>query len=123
EGGPESTVLVRQFGDHWYVIGAVTESIVLEAPENGGDGTPPLTLRGQATAFEGHVEVDIHADGAGLVSEGFVTGSGDGTLGPFEETFDFAVPGGAAHGVVILHSEGGPTLAPWAFTAVRVQYR
>jgi hypothetical protein len=86
--GPETTVLVRQLSDgHWYVVGATTANIVVDAPASGGALSCPLAVSGRALAFEGTVDVRIDAyqpDGDRVVlGSGFVTGSGSPPAGPF----------------------------------------
>ena len=97
-------VLVRQLGDgSWFVIGATTETIVLTTPANGARITSVQPLLGEASAFEGHVDVALYADGRGSpIATTFVTGRGDGVLGQFEGGLDFDVPDGATHGTLVL---------------------
>ncbi len=101
EDGPVTLVFVRQVAgdDSWWVIGAVTESIEVDEPAPQQAIDDPVRLTGRARAFEGTVGVRIVADGsADPVGEGFVTGSGDGTLGAFDAEVRFATTGAAAGG-------------------------
>jgi hypothetical protein len=93
--GPVTTVFVRQLGpdDSWFVIGAATENIVVDQPEALAVIDSPLTVSGEARAFEGTVAVEIRGDDLSeALFTGFVTGSGDDQLGPFESVFEFEHP-------------------------------
>jgi hypothetical protein len=122
--GLPTTVLVRQLGDgSWFVIGATTETIVLSTPANRARITPVQPLLGEASAFEGQVNVALYADGRGSpIATTFVTGRGDGVLGPFEGELDFEVPDGATHGTLVLTSPSGEDGSTIAATAIRVRF-
>lgn len=93
--GPVTTVFVRQLGpdDSWFVIGSATENIVVDEPEALAVIESPLTVSGQARAFEGNVAVEIRADDlAEALFTGNVIGSGDDQLGAFESVFEFEHP-------------------------------
>lgn len=97
--GPETTVLVRQLeGDHWFVLGSVTEDITVDQPGVGDELSCPMVTSGTAVAFEGTVQVRIDAyDPTGERIEagrGFVTGSGLPPAGPFEGEIDCIPPSG-----------------------------
>jgi hypothetical protein len=122
--GRPTVILVRQLEDgHWYVLGAVAESIRLDVPEAGATLTSPQPLEGAASAFEGTVQVLLYADGeVEPVSETFVTGSGSGELGDFSGELELSVPPGVEHGVLVLleaSAEDGRTVAA---TAIRVHF-
>lgn len=124
EDGPATLVFVRQVAsdDSWWVIGAVTESIEVDEPAQGQAIDDPVRLTGRARAFEGTVDVRIFADGsADPVGTGFVTGSGDGTLGPFDEQIRFDA-GGARWGVVVLSTASAEDGSIWEATVVRVGF-
>ena len=118
-----TVVLVRQLEDDtWYVIGATHASIQPAQPEPGATVTSPLTLTGQAYAFEGTVGIRLHADGATQpIATGFVTGRGDGILGDYEGEIEFDA-GSADHGFILYTSEGGEDGAPIAFVAHRLHF-
>ncbi|MBX3286757.1 MAG: Gmad2 immunoglobulin-like domain-containing protein [Acidimicrobiales bacterium] len=124
EDGPVTTVLVRQVAsdDSWWVIGAITESIEVDEPAQQQEITDPVHLAGRARAFEGTVDVRIVADGsADPVGTGFVTGRGDGVLGPFEEDLRFDA-GGARWGVVVFSTASAEDGRIWEATVVRVAF-
>ena len=92
--GPVTTVLVRQLSgdDTWWVLGAVTADIVVEAPAAGASISSPVELRGSALAFEGTVNVDVRQDGTHQpLGAGFVTGGGDVSR-PFSGELAFSTP-------------------------------
>jgi len=122
--GQPTTVLVRQLGDgSWFVIGATTETIVLSTPANRARITSVQPLLGEASAFEGHVAVALYADGRGSpIATTFVTGRGDGVLGPFEGELAFDVPDGATHGTLVLTSPSGEDGSTISATAIRVRF-
>jgi hypothetical protein len=121
--GAPTFVAVRQLeDDHWYVVGASTDSIRLSTPDVGDTLTSPQPLEGQAYAFEGTVAVRLFADGVQEpIGETFVTGRGDGVLGPFSGEIEFTNDTGATHGVLVLYSESGEDGAPIEFSAIRVR--
>jgi hypothetical protein len=123
ENGPATTVLVRQMDDDsWYVIGAMSEEIILDEPENFTTAGNPVRVRGEGRAFEGTIPVRVLADQHGVVGEDFVTGGGGPEFGAFEGEIDIDLPDGAEYGIVLLITEGGEDFVPWTFTAVRVRF-
>ncbi len=121
---PITTVLVRQVSDgSWVVSGAATDSIRLDEPSPLVTLSSPQELVGAATAFEGHVDVALYADGESApIATTFVTGGGGGELGPFGGELEFDVPEGATHGLLVLSSAGGEDGTTWTATAVRVRF-
>ena len=94
--GPSTTVLVRRLGDDdtWWVLVAAAENITIDEPTQGSVLTDPFTLAGQASAFEGTVDVELRTDSNGEpIYEGFVTGSGTPEPGPYSATIEFESPG------------------------------
>ena len=70
----------------------------------------PLTVSGQARAFEGNVTVELRADGvAEPLFTGAVTGGAGPDFGPFEGTFEFTDPGtgGGALVAIVPSAEDG----------------
>lgn len=121
--GPVTTVLVRQLSDDaWYVLGAMTEDIVLDDPTAGTAIDDPLQLSGQARAFEGTVQVAVfERGGTEPLDEGFVTGSGGPDLGPFEGEVSWSNPGGG-WGSVVLYTESAEDGRVWQATAIPVGF-
>jgi hypothetical protein len=123
ENGPETILLLRQLGadDTWWVLGAVSENIVVEEPEANEVLTSPVTLRGQARAFEGTVNVDLWTDRADEpLVETFVTGGGD-QMRPFEGTLTFDQPE-TRFGSLILRAYDADTGGVWEATVLRVRF-
>lgn len=106
-----TTALVRQLSDgNWFVIGSVAENISVSEPSPSVQLTCPQVLRGNALAFEGHVQVHIdayQADGKRVeVASGFVTGGG-GPAAPFDDEIDCRIPTGVEdYGVVHFFTVG-----------------
>lgn len=122
--GPVTTILLRQVAadESWWVIGAVSEDIVIDQPSTGQVVTGTMLVAGEARAFEGTVDVALFAHGQTepLVT-GFVTGRGDGELGAFEESFD--VPASASGpGFLLLTSPNADDGAAWTVAAIPVEF-
>ncbi len=103
--GPWTVVFVRQLtaDDSWWVLGAVSENIAVDEPEQGEVVESPLNISGSASAFEGTVDVELRADGNGEpIYVGFVTGSGAPERGPFSDTIEFTSPGSGGGALVLL---------------------
>ncbi len=107
---PTTTVVVRQLGRHgdsgaWTVTAASARNIEVSGPQPLARVSSPLVLSGRASAFEGHVDVSVREDAmlAGVsLGDGFVTGRGDGELGPFRGEVAFRSPSKPGGAVVFL---------------------
>jgi hypothetical protein len=122
--GPATTVFVRQLGpdDSWWVLGSATANIEVDEPAALATISSPVTLAGRARAFEGTVNVQVRADGTEEpLATDFVTGRGDGTLGPFSKDVAFSSPGSGGGAVVFttLSMEDGRV---WEAGVVRVSF-
>lgn len=122
--GPAATVLIRQYGpaDSWWVIGAITPDIEVDEPQPQTAIDDPLRVSGRARAFEGTVQVAVYGDaGTEPLGTGFVTASGDETLGPFSEEISWSNPDGGWGSVVLftLSAEDGRV---WQASATRVGF-
>lgn len=120
--GPATTVLVRRLGDDtWWVLGAVTADIALDAPAAGEAVTSPVALSGRALAFEGHVAVEVREDGNRRpIGTGFVTGGGD-VMRPFAGEVAFSAPS-ADRGALVLLSLSAEDGRVWTAATVRVAF-
>ena len=101
--GPVTNVFVRQLGpdESWWVLGSATANVEVDEPAALATIVSPVTLSGRARAFEGTVNVEIRADGnEEPLATDFVTGRGDGTLGPFSKDVAFPSPGSGGGAVV-----------------------
>jgi hypothetical protein len=121
---PVTTVLVRQLEDDtWFVLGAATDDIRLDAPMPGTRIACPVRLQGEALAFEGLVLVSVLANGVDEpIGTGTVQGGG-GPAAPFDGTVECnldLLDDGVHYGSIILSTTGGEDDRVWQFTAVRV---
>lgn len=123
--GPTTQVLVRQLVQgQWWVTGAASDKIQVDAPQPGALATSPLEVRGAAHAFEGTVAVEIRADGAAApVGRGFVTGGGDQMV-PFQGsiTFDEAAAKPAGYGAAVFFEESARDGEPAKATVIRIRF-
>jgi hypothetical protein len=121
--GPATTVFVRQLGSDgtWWVLGSATANIATDAPGAGEAISSPVTVSGNALAFEGTVNVEIRQDGARQpIGTGVVTGGGD-ILRPFSGEVGFSTPTEQYGAVVFLtHSEQDGRV--WEAAVVRVRF-
>jgi hypothetical protein len=109
-GGPETTVLVRRLSDdNWYVVGAATADIAVDAPATGATLACPQRVTGRALAFEGTVQVRIDGyqpDGDRVtLGEGFVTGSGTPPAAPFSGSIACTRSAGIEPGGLVMFRE------------------
>jgi cytoskeletal protein RodZ len=120
--GPVTTVLVRRFADGtWWVLGAATADIRLDSPAAGTAVTSPVTLTGEAVAFEGYVTVRILQDGnTAPLASGVVHGGGD-ILRPFAGSFDFPAPT-SPYGSAVLTTESARDGQVWSASVVRIRF-
>ncbi|MGB3411061.1 MAG: Gmad2 immunoglobulin-like domain-containing protein [Microthrixaceae bacterium] len=101
--GPVTTVLVRQLdGDDWWVIGATTPNLVIEAPAALASVTSPVTVSGQSTAFEGTINLEVREDGRlDPLAEGFTNGGANGQMGPFSTALNLNEGGSSAGAIIV----------------------
>jgi len=126
---PTTTVVVRQLGlqgdsGAWTVVAAAARNIEVSGPQPLARVSSPLVLTGRASAFEGHVNVSVREDamlaGASL-GDGFVTGRGDGELGPFNGEVGFRTPSRPG-GAVVFFDRSAADGQVLAATVVRVLF-
>ncbi len=122
-GGPVTTVLVRLLEDDtWWVLGAVSGQIQLDAPAAGEAVTSPVTLAGRALAFEGQVDVRIVEDGGVTpLATGFVLGGGD-ELRPFSASLALVRAPASAHGAIVLTAASAENGEVWQASVVRIGF-
>ena len=120
--GPITTVLVRQLGDSWWVLGASTPNIQLTSPAASATISSPVRLQGTSTAFEATVNTEVRADDSTQpVGTGTVMGGANGQLDPFDSTVTFSRPSASAGALMLLTrsaEDGSITEA----TVVRVKF-
>lgn len=123
--GELTTVLLKRLADEWAVTGTRTGNIVVDQPAALEVVSSPLRLTGKASAFEGTVQVEVtetRDDKDVVLGTGYVTGRGDGRLGPFEGTIDFSEPT-SDRGWVALYTSSAATGQVLEATTVRVRFR
>lgn len=84
-------VSVRQMSDDtWWVLGAFSPNLMLDEPTADDEVTSPIELRGDSTAIEANVLVDIYLVGQpDPIYAWFFTGGGSmGEMFPFETTIE-----------------------------------
>jgi Immunoglobulin-like domain of bacterial spore germination len=121
--GPVTTVFVRQLGpdDTWWVLGSSTANITTDAPGPGEAISSPVTVSGNALAFEGTVNVEVRQDGARQpIGTGFVTGGGD-VLRPFSGEIDYSTPT-AQYGAVVFLTRSEEDGRVWEAAVLRVSF-
>ncbi|WP_130451444.1 Gmad2 immunoglobulin-like domain-containing protein [Zhihengliuella halotolerans] len=102
-GNRVTTVLVRQMSDDaWYVIGSTTPDIQVAEPVSGAAISSPVTVGGEAVAFEGNVVVQVRGVDGDVLGQEPVTGSGGPDLGPFSGDIAFTDPGSGQGAVLFL---------------------
>ena len=115
--GPTTIVFLRKLDDDdfWWVLGSASENVIVQRPTVRDTVDSPLTVSGQARAFEGNVTLELRADGvAEPLFTGAVTGGAGPDFGPFEGTFEFTDPGaggGALLAIVPSAGDGSVTEA------------
>jgi hypothetical protein len=135
EGGrpatqPTTVVQLRQLGTvgaggAWTAVVATSPDIEVSAPAAGATLASPVALTGRARAFEGTVQVEVREDGMVFgqsLGATFVTGRGDGVLGPFSGSVTYRAPSRPAGAVVFFErsAAGGDSSAVLRATALRV---
>ncbi len=109
----------------WTVVAASSPQIVVTRPAALDRVSSPVGVAGQAATFEGNVVVQVREDGMladRRLGEGFVTGRGDGVLGPFSGEIGFEAPSEAAGAVVFLERSAADGQGVLRATVVRVAF-
>ena len=118
---PTTVVQVRQLGaggatGAWTAVGATSPDIEVDSPATGGTISSPVAVTGRARAFEGTVQVEVREDGMTFgqsLGSTFVTGRGDGVLGPFSGSVAYRSPSKPGGAVVFFErsvADGGSTV-------------
>lgn len=118
--GPETTILVRQLDDSWWILGAGTEAIVVTEPAAGEVLMSPVVLRGEAAASGAAIDVNLWTDRADEPLAATTVARGGDQLRSFEATLRFDRRPATRSGALILreYRDGGV----WAATVVRVHF-
>jgi len=124
ERGPITEVAMERIAGTWRVTNAFSDNIHVKNPSNLDEIASPLPLIGLARAFEGTVQVEVRQDGqqfGDALGTGFVTGRGDGVLGDFDDSIEFAPPSEPA-GAVVFYTESAEDGSVLEATVVRVAF-
>lgn len=124
-----TNVIVRQLGRQgpggvWTVTAASAPNIEVQAPGPLERVSSPARLAGRASAFEGHIDVVVREDGmlsGASLGQSFVTGRGDGELGPFSGQVAFRPPSRPG-GAVLFFDRSAADGQVLAATVVRVVF-
>lgn len=122
--GPVTTVLVRQLArdTSWWVLGAVSDAIVINQPSARSAVRSPFVLAGDSTAFEGVVNVTLRSDAlASPLVQTTVMGGANGVMGPFRATLHFASPS-SRYGVLVLFTRSAKDGSVTEASAIRVRF-
>lgn len=124
-GGPgplRSTILVRQLGDGWYVIGAVSDDVTIDIPAALAEvPIGPVEVSGTGRGFEGTIVVTATLageDGPPLVQEPLI--AGNDVLEPYAVTVEL---GGTADGdtvAIVANTDSGFDADAPAIAAIAV---
>ena len=105
EDGATTIVFVRKLSDDdfWWVLGSASQNVILQRPVVRDTVDSPLTVSGQAKAPDGHVTVELRADGvAAPLFTGDVTAAAGSDFEPFEGTFEFTDSGAGGGALVAI---------------------
>lgn len=121
-----TTVLVRQLtdDDSWWVIGSVSENLLLELPEPGDTIGDPLLISARTVAWEGTVEVKVRVDGEDADRWlGFFTGPGaPGEPGEVQAVIPWDPPTEGWGTLILFTQDGAKTGEVLEGTAIRVRF-
>jgi hypothetical protein len=121
--GPLTTVTLGRDAKAWTVTGARTGNIRVASPSPSQATSSPLTVTGEALAWEGVVTVRIvqaEGDKVTELGRGSVTGGGD-RLRPFSGPIRFTKPD-APHGWALFTSASGHNGETIAATAIPIMF-
>jgi Immunoglobulin-like domain of bacterial spore germination len=118
-----SIVTLRRLdGEHWFVTGAHSDELDIDAPEPLATVSSPFTVSGRARGFEGTVNARVLArfDGGGVESEPATGTGGSESLEPFSAEVSF-VATGTQRGVVYAATDSGVANGIPSFVAFPVR--
>jgi hypothetical protein len=121
--GPVTTVLVRQLGDSWWVLGSSTPNIQLTSPSALATISSPVHLQGTGTAFEATINTQVRQDGVTEpLGSGTVMGGSNGAMGPFDGTLAFQAQAPGSAGALVLLTVSAKDGHVSEATVVRVKF-
>jgi len=89
--GAPVVVDTRQTQNGWVVMGASSDQIVLDGLKDGDPA--PSVVRGQGTAFEAVISIEVRPFGSLTPTEETTAMGGSSELGPFEASLQNGAPG------------------------------
>jgi hypothetical protein len=122
--GPVTTVMVRQVtsGASWWVIGAATPDIAINAPSTLARVRSPFTIAGVSTAYEAVVNFSLREDDVSTpLAMGTTMGGSMGQLGPFHATLAFQSPT-SAYGALVLYTISAKDGSIASASAIRLRF-
>jgi hypothetical protein len=121
--GPVTMVFVRQLGpdNSWWVLGTATANITVDQPSTGATVSSPVTVSGNALAFEGNVAVEVRQDGSvEPIGSRTVTGGGD-VMRPFQGQIQYSTPS-QQYGALVFMTRSAMDGRVWEAAVLRVQF-
>ena len=91
-GGPITTVQVRRLApdQSWWVVGATSTILAVDAPAAGDTIDSPFSIAGQSAAFKPTVDVQLRQDGDDVpLGERTVEGGANNQMAPFAATMTY----------------------------------
>ncbi|HLJ07867.1 MAG TPA: Gmad2 immunoglobulin-like domain-containing protein [Acidimicrobiia bacterium] len=121
-GGAVTTVRLAHIAGSWWVLGASTPHIRLDAPVASGAVASPMRLRGMSTAFEAQVNVEVREDGQRTpIGTGRLVGGSMGVMAPFDASVAFGGPS-SQRGALVLFTVSMKDGTLYEATVVRVAF-
>lgn len=119
--GPDTLLLLRQLDETWWVLGAVSDQIQIDAPEAGGVLVSPVAVAGRAGAPDGELSLELWTDGAAEPLAMASAPVGTDALAAFDATLSFAMTPATEHGALLARTYG-PDGGVWAASVLRVHF-
>ncbi len=104
-GTMETIVHLDPSGPPWQVLFTRSSNIRLVGPTFRNATETPIAISGQATAYEGTVQVEVRGPGGATLGRDFVTAGALGTFGPFDAEIAFEPPSTEGLGALVLFTE------------------
>ncbi len=122
--GPVTTVLLRQLtsSNSWWVLGAACPDIIVTSPSALTGISSPVEIKGQSTAYEGVINVEVRQDGSlAPLRADTVIGGSMGVMGPFSKYVSFYGPTTSA-GALLFRTLSAKDGAVLEASAIRVAF-
>lgn len=122
--GPATTVFVSRLSPDgsWWVLGAATGDITVDAPRSGDAVTSPVTVVGSALAPDRTVVMEVRQDGTPEpLGDGFVSGGGNSVRRSFWGRISFDPPT-VDHGALLFLARSADDDRVWEATVIPVRF-